>query len=201
MRRLACFAGIVAAALAAPALAQEAAPSPTQRYFSDMERFCLATGGDRDQALSAAEAAGWTAAPEAMVAAMVNPDAPEIAVRLSPTTGPDQPQAQLMLSVSPPMPETGVVVRVCAVVAEPDAEIDAGNLVELATARLGVEPGNAPQPVWIYSGTGPYVSELDLAMSGSNAMFETAAERPIYMLTLTRGAPGQANLALLRAGR
>jgi hypothetical protein len=193
----------MALAVACPVMAQDAgAPSATDLYFADVERFCVATGGDWDLALAAAEAAGWTPAPAAVVAALVNPDAPQIAMRLSPTTGPDQPQAQLMLSVSPPMEDAdGVVVRACAVVAEPDARIDVSSLVELATARIGVEPGRAPQPVWVYSGTGPYVSELDLVMSGGNAMFEAAAQRPIFMLTVTRGAPGQANLALLRAGR
>lgn len=201
MLRLSCVAGVMALAVFSPVMAQEATPSATDQYFADVDRFCVATGGDWDLALAAAEAAGWTPAPEAMVAALVNPDAPEIAVRLSPTTGPDQPQAQLLLSVSPPMDEGGVIVRACAVVAEPQAQIDASTLVELASARIGVEAGRAPYPVWVYSGTGPYVSELDLVMSGGNAMFEAAAERPIFMLTLTRGAPGQVNLALLRAGR
>lgn len=202
MLRLSCVAGVMALAVFSPVMAQDAAaPSATDQYFADVDRFCLATGGDWDLALAAAEAAGWTPAPEAMVAALVNPDAPEIAMRLSPTTGPDQPQAQLLLSVSPPMDEGGVIVRACAVVAEPQAQIDASTLVELASARIGVEAGRAPYPVWVYSGTGPYVSELDLVMSGGNAMFEAAAERPIFMLTLTRGAPGQVNLALLRAGR
>lgn len=201
MLRLSCVAGVMALAVFSPVMAQEATPSATDQYFADVDRFCVATGGDWDLALAAAEAAGWTPAPEAMVAALVNPDAPEIAVRLSPTTGPDQPQAQLLLSVSPPMDEGGVIVRACAVVAESQAQIDASTLVELASARLDVEPGRAPYPVWVYSGTGPYVSELDLVMSGGNAMFEAAAERPIFMLTLTRGAPGQVNLALLRAGR
>jgi len=202
MLRLSCVAGVMALAVFSPVMAQDAAaPSATELYFADLDRFCLATGGQWELALAAAEAAGWTPAPEAMVAALVNPDAPEIAVRLAPVTEPGQPQAQLMLSASPLMREEGVIVRGCAVMPTPDTRIEAQALVALATARLGVEPGRAPHPVWVYSGTGPYVSELDTVRASNNAMFEAAAERPIFMLTLTRGAPGQANLALLRAGR
>ena len=80
--------------MAAPAAAQ--APMNAETYFRHVDRFCLAAVGDPALAIAAAEAEGWIAAPQAMIDEIVNPNAPEAAVRLS---GPaDAAPARLILT-------------------------------------------------------------------------------------------------------
>ncbi|HWQ85366.1 hypothetical protein [Brevundimonas sp.] len=186
---------LAALTTAVPAAAQ--APSDSLAYFQQFDRFCLATGGDPARAVAAAEAEGWIAAPQAMVDEAVNPNAPEVAIRLS---GPaDAAPARLLLSASPPMADRGgLKVRVCAIEPAPGAGLDETRLTALVEARLGFT--GAMLPVWVFSGSGPFVDENELILQGREAMAARAATTPIYMLNLVPSGDGGSALALLRMG-
>jgi hypothetical protein len=200
MIRMAMVLAALAIAPAAAAAAQTTgAPSsaPTQAYFQQFDRFCLSGGGNRDLAIAAAEAEGWIAAPQAMIDAAVNPDAPEVAIRLS---GPaDAASAQLLLSASPPVPDRGdLKVRVCAIEPAPGSPVDGVQLASLIEARLGFS--GAMLPVWLFSGSGPFTDENALILEGQDAMYARAAETPIYMLSITRAESEGSALVLMRMG-
>ena len=179
--------------MAAPAAAQ--VPMTTETYFGHVDRFCLGAGGDPALAIAAAEAEGWIAAPQAMVDEIVNPEAPEAAVRLS---GPaDAAPARLILTSSPPMAgHDGVKVRVCMVEPAPASAIDEAALSALVETRLGLAA--AILPVWAFSGTGPYVDRTELMLGGMEAMAAHAATEPVYMLNLMPTEDGTPALGLLR---
>ena len=183
-------------ALAASAVAQ--VPMSTETYFQHVDRFCLETGGDPARAAAAAEAEGWIAAPQAMVDEIVNPNAPEAAVRLS---GPaDGAPARLILTSSPPMAgHDGVKVTVCLVEPAPASAIDEAALTALVEARLGLAA--AILPVWAFSGTGPYLDQTELMLGGMEAMSTHAATEPVYMLNLMPADDGTPALGLLRIGQ
>lgn len=175
---------------AAPVQAQDAEAD----YFALFDRFCVATGGDMGKAIAAAEAEGWIAAPDAMVAEMRNPNAPEAAIRLS--AAPDAAPMRLLLSVSPASPERhDTRVGACAVEPAAGSALDSEHLVRLTSARLGIE--QAFLPTWLYSGEGPFADESELMLGEPGAMYARAAETPLHMVNLMDG-PG---LALLRMGR
>lgn len=190
--------GLVATAMivmAAPAAAQ--VPMSTETYFQHVDRFCLNTGGDPALATAAAEAEGWLPAPQAMVDEIVNPNAPEAAVRLS---GPDGAPARLILTSSPPMAgHDGVKVRVCMVEPAPASAIDEAALSALVEARVGLPA--AILPVWAFSGSGPYTDRTELMLGGMEAMAAHAATEPVYMLNLMPADDGTPALGLLRIGQ
>lgn len=191
--------GLVATAMivmATPAAAQ--VPMSTAIYFQHVDRFCLSTGGDPALATAAAEGEGWLPAPQAMVDEIVNPNAPEAAVRLS---GPaDGAPARLILTSSPPMAgHDGVKVKVCMVEPAPASAIDEAALSALVEARLGLAA--AILPVWAFSGTGPYTDRTELMLGGMEAMAAHAATEPVYMLNLMPTDDGTPALGLLRIGQ
>ena len=193
-RRMALVA-TAAMAVATPAAAQ--VPMTTETYFQHVDRFCLAGGGDPALAIAAAEAEGWIAAPQAMIDEILNPNAPEAAVRLS---GPaDAAPARLILTSSPPMAgHDGVKVRVCMVEPAPASAIDEAALTALVETRLGLAA--AILPVWAFSGTGPYTDQTELMLGGMEAMAAHAATEPVYMLNLMPTDDGTPALGLLRLG-
>jgi hypothetical protein len=191
--------GLVATAMivmATPAAAQ--VPMSTEAYFQHVDRFCLSTGGDPALATAAAEAEGWLPAPQAMVDEIVNPDAPEVAIRLSEPA--DAAPARLILTSSPPMTgHEGVKVRVCMVEPAPASAIEEAALSALVEARVGLAA--AILPVWAFSGTGPYTDRTDLMLGGMEAMAAHAATEPVYMLNLMPTDDGTPALGLLRIGQ
>ena len=195
MIRFALALAAMAMATAFPAAAQ--APAEARAYFEQFDRFCLATGGDPARALAAAEAEGWIAAPQAMVDEAVNPNAPDVAIRLSAPA--DAAPARLLVSASPPMTDRGgLKVRACAIEPAPGVNPDEHQLTALIEARLGFT--GAMLPVWAFSGTGPFVNEMELILEGMEAMAARAAVTPVFMLNLAPSGDGGAALALLRMG-
>ena len=191
--------GLVATAMivmAAPAAAQ--VPMSTETYFQHVDRFCLSTGGDPALATAAAEAEGWLPAPQAMVDEIVNPDAPQVAIRLSEPA--DAAPARLILTSSPPMAgHDGVKVRVCMVEPAPASAIEEAALSALVEARVGLPA--AILPVWAFSGSGPYIDRTELMLGGMEAMVAHAATEPVYMLNLMPTDDGTPALGLLRIGQ
>lgn len=186
---------LAAVATALPAAAQ--APADAGAYFEQFDRFCLATGGDPARAVAAAEAEGWIAAPQAMVDEAVNPDAPEVSIRLSRSA--DTAPARLLLSASPPMADRGgLKVRACAIEPAPEVSLDEYRLTALVEARLGFT--GAMLPVWVFTGSGPFVNESELILEGEEAMAARAAVTPVYMLNLMPSGTGGSALGLLRMG-
>ena len=191
--------GLVATAMivmAAPAAAQ--VPMSTETYFQHVDRFCLSTGGDPALATAAAEAEGWLPAPQAMVDEIVNPDAPQVAIRLSEPA--DAAPARLILTSSPPMAgHDGVKVRVCMVEPAPASAIEEAALSALVEARVGLPA--AILPVWAFSGSDPYIDRTELMLGGMEAMAAHAATEPVYMLNLMPTDDGTPALGLLRIGQ
>lgn len=179
---------------AQPAPAQAAAPAlDDAAYFALFERMCLATGGRRDEALAAAEALGWTPAPQAMIDEVVNPNAPEVAIRLAGTG------ERLLLSSSPPVPDHGTLrVHVCVVEPDRAALLDGERLTALVGERLDLATGLLP--VFAYSGLGPYVDEMAVMLDGSPAMYARAASTPLFIVSVMPFEFALPALSLLRMG-
>lgn len=178
---------------AAPAKAQT---TDTATYFAQFDRFCLSTGADPAAAVAAAEAEGWIAAPQAMVDEIVNPNAPEVVIRLS---GPAEGSpARLIISTSSPQERYGGLrARSCGI--EPAlAEIhDGGDLAGRIAARLGFV--QAGPPIWMFSGEDPFTEQTALMFQGREAATAFAATQPLFMLTLMPRPDGQGSfVGLLR---
>lgn len=191
MMRLAT--ALAALTMTAPAAAQTT--SDEAAYFQQFDRFCLSTGGDMRRAVAAAEAEGWIVAPQAMLDEAANPDAAEIAIRLS---GPaDAGPSRLLLSTTPPLEPGGEVrVTACAIEPAPSARLDQARMKALVQAHLGF--GSALPTIWAYSGDGPFTDEAPLMSEGMPVISARARTSPIYMLSVGPSSDESVAMALMR---
>lgn len=152
-------------------------------YFALFDRFCIATGGVADAALAVADAEGWPAGPPEVVAEFINPDAPVVHMRLAPLPGGAQ-TLPMLLSSSPPS-DVGDEAHICAVDPSGAPPMGAEKLADLLTERLGFPAtGSRDEPIWVYSGSGPYTDETALFLAGPQVPFDVARTRSLFLISL-----------------